>query len=162
MKTLILNRHAKSDWGNPELTDFERPLNKRGLRDLTIMSKRLLDRGIIPDNIISSPAKRAITTALAFAYKFGLEPQKEVNIYNSGETYFRQNSQKFDDKYKTIMVFGHNPDFTSLARYFTGEYFGNIPTCGIVCIDFDINSWKDIHNKNGQLRFFDYPKNLDD
>lgn len=64
----------------------------------------------------------------------------------------------FDDKYNTIMLFGHNPDMTSLSSYLTGEYFDNVPTCGIICIDFNIDSWNNITNENGKLRFFIFPK----
>ena len=70
MKTLILVRHAKSDWGNPSLSDFDRPLNERGKRDAPVMAKRLLDKKIKIDQIIASPAKRAARTAKYFAEVF--------------------------------------------------------------------------------------------
>lgn len=162
MKTLILNRHAKSDWGNASLSDFDRPLNKRGNNDLPIMVQRFLDRNINPDLIISSPAKRAITTAKAFAEALKKDIKEEMEIYNSSENYFRNNLHNFDDRHSIVLVFGHNPDFTSLATFYSGERFTNIPTCGIACIDFEIDSWKDVNKENGKLRFFDYPKNIDD
>ena len=76
MKTLILVRHAKSDWGNPSLSDFDRPLNERGKRDAPIMAKRLLDKKIKIDQIIASPAKRAAKTAKYFAEAFDYKKDK--------------------------------------------------------------------------------------
>lgn len=162
MKTLILNRHAKSDWGSPDLSDFDRPLNKRGKRDTPMMVERFLKKKIKPDLIISSPANRALTTAKQFADALKMIIKEEIEIYNGSERYFKKELENFDDKINTILAFGHNPDFTSLATYFSGEFFANIPTCGIVCIDFDINTWKDIHKENGTIRFFDYPKSLNE
>jgi phosphohistidine phosphatase len=163
MKTLILNRHAKSDWSSGAETDFDRPLNKRGNSDAPMMADRLLERNIMPDIIISSPAMRAISTAKVFANKLGIDDIKEeIEIYNGGENYFRHLFPSKDFSANTILAFGHNPDFTSLSTYFSGEYFGNVPTCGIVCIDFEINTWQDINKQNGKLRFFDYPKSLND
>lgn len=160
MKTILLNRHAKSDWNNIDLTDFERPLNNRGERDAPEMAERLLEKNIKIDKIITSPAIRAISTARVFAEKLEInEIQEEKDIYHSGEITIKKLVNELPDNINTVLFFGHNPDFTSLARYFSGELFANVPTCGIVCIDFDINTWKKIHQKNGKVRFFDFPKN---
>src|SRR3972149_8202033 len=71
MKTIILVRHAKSSWKNPRLDDFERPLNKRGRRDAPLMGEKLKERQILPDLILSSPAKRARKTADLIAKAIG-------------------------------------------------------------------------------------------
>lgn len=163
MKTILINRHAKSDWNDGSIKDFDRPLNKRGTNDAPIMANRLKNQNIFIDKIISSPANRAITTAKVFAEKLNInEIQEEIKIYHYGEKFIKENLPKMGNAINTILFFGHNPDFTSLATYYTGELFSNIPTCGIVCIDFEINDWSEIDNQNGKIRFFDYPKSIND
>ena len=67
MKNLLLIRHAKSSWDDPLLSDQERPLNKRGKRDAPAMGLMLKEKGLHPDLILSSPAKRALKTAKLIA-----------------------------------------------------------------------------------------------
>ena len=71
MKKLVLIRHAKSSWKNPGLRDFDRPLNKRGKADAPEMGRRLALRSLMPDRLLSSPAKRAIRTAEIIAGAIG-------------------------------------------------------------------------------------------
>lgn len=161
MKKLVLVRHAKSSWDNPEWNDFERPLNKRGHRDNPFMAELIAEKKIIPDMIISSPAMRAITTAEEFARQLGYDNSKikhDINIYEKGPKYITKMLSEQSDDTNIIYVFGHNPDLTFLSSYLTGEYFDNVPTCGVVGIEFDIDSWKNIEKDNGKLLFFEYPK----
>ena len=72
MKKLFLIRHGKSSWSNPDLQDFDRPLNKRGIRDAPFMAKMLVGKGVKPDLIVTSPANRAISTAKQFAAEQGI------------------------------------------------------------------------------------------
>lgn len=161
MKTLIIARHAKSSWDNPEWTDFERPLNKRGFKDAPMIAEILKDKKIKPDLIYSSTAQRAITTAKIYSEILNF-PQNDIiqdqNIYEQGNRYIIDLIKKTNNKINTIIVFGHNPTMTSLSTYFSGEYFDNVPTSGTVCIDFDFDKWKDVDKINGKLRFFEYPK----
>lgn len=162
MKTLILNRHAKSDWDHPDLTDFERPLNKRGLNDAPFMAKKLAERKIKVDYIYSSPANRAKTTAEFFIKELSIPKERysfEREIYGSGISFIRSTLPTLDSNIDTIMFFGHNPDFTSLVTYYTGQRIGNLPTCGIAVIKFDIPSWTLVNDTNGELDIFDFPKN---
>lgn len=161
MKTIVLIRHAKSGWDDPELADFERPLNKRGFRDAPFMGNILRERNIKPDMIISSPANRAITTAKIIAGQLGFPEEKiiqEMGIYENGSKYLLNLISKFDNSINTVALFGHNPDITSLSSYLSGDYFENVPTCGTVCIDFDFDNWRDAVEENGELRFFEFPK----
>jgi phosphohistidine phosphatase len=163
MKTLILVRHAKSDWANSALTDFDRPLNSRGKKDASFMADVLKDKGINPDNIISSPALRAITTAEKFSeiLSFPLEKiQLNERIYHGNHKEIISIIKKIDDKNDLSMLFGHNPDITTVVSQLSDAIVDNMPTCSIACIDFDIKSWFEISNEiKGKLRFFDYPKN---
>lgn len=163
MKQLIIVRHAKSSWDNPEWTDFGRPLNKRGLKDAPIMAEIIKDMKIKPDIIISSPANRAITTAKIYAEILGLKSKNIIedrSIYEMGTRYIINLVKSLSDDISTVMIFGHNPDITSLSTYFSGEYFDNVPTCGTVGIEFDIEKWEQVELENGKLIFFEYPKKI--
>ncbi len=162
MKTLILVRHAKSDHGNSNLNDFDRPLNDKGQRDAVKMARLFVEKNIIPDKIISSPALRAIATADYFADALNKsfdEIQQEQFIYDRGANFIINFIKKLENSYNTVMLFGHNPDMTALATFLSGKYFENIPTCGLVCIDFIQNNWEDIDPNYSKLRFFEFPKN---
>ncbi len=160
MKTLLIIRHAKSSWGNPNFQDFDRPLNNRGERDAPFMAKLISNKSIKPDVIVSSPANRAYATAIEFAKAFGY-PEKKINmdkgIYSHGQGHILSILRNLASNINTICIFGHNPDLTYLATYLSGQLFDNVPTCGVVCIDFDVDVWGDIDNQNGTLRFFEYP-----
>jgi len=165
MKTLILNRHAKSDWDHPNLTDFERPLNDRGLKDAPFMAKKFAERGIKVDFLYSSPANRAKTTADFFINELALSNGQysfEREIYGSGISFIRTTLPTLSSDIDTVMFFGHNPDFTSLVTYYSGQRIGNLPTCGIAIIKFDIPSWSLVNDTNGVLDVFDFPKNYKD
>ena len=163
MKTLILVRHAKSSWKFPELDDFERPLNKRGKRDAPIMGKFLEQNKIMPDIIISSPAVRAKRTATRIAEAIGYS-KKDVffdeEVYEASTMGLLNITNKIDNKNKSAMLFGHNPSMTYFANMLTNSRIDNIPTCGIACVDLKIDTWMEISENCGTLRFFEYPKNI--
>ena len=118
MKTIILVRHAKSSWKDTSLDDFDRPLNKRGKRNAPFMGEKLKNRQIVPDLILSSPAKRAKKTATIVAKTIGY-PKKKIqysdNMYHSSARYLLEMVRNQDDESETIMLFGHNPDFNDFA-----------------------------------------------
>ena len=162
MKTLILNRHAKSDWNHPGLTDFNRPLNKRGLSNAPFMASKFKERNISVDFIFSSPANRAKTTAEFFIKELGISKEKvifEREIYSDGISFIRNTLPNLSNNINTIMFFGHNPDLSALVTYYTSETQIYLPSCGIAIINFEISDWKDIDSINGTLEVFDFPKN---
>lgn len=161
MKTLIVVRHAKSDWSDPNITDIERPLNKRGKRDAPFMAELMKQQNLVPDLILTSPAERALQTVKYFADVFNIDKSKIIireEIYNLGPVAIRKLLSQIDDTHNVVYLFGHNPDLTSLVNQLLDVFIENIPTTGIVCIDFDFDSWKEILNNKGNLRFFEYPK----
>jgi phosphohistidine phosphatase len=163
MKTLFLVRHAKSSWKETDLSDKDRPLNKRGKHDAPVMGKLLKKMNVQPDLLISSPAVRALTTALNIANEIDY-PNSKIdiveNIYMASATELLNEVSKSDDKLKSIMLFGHNPGITDFLNGLSTANIDNMPTCSIVCIQFEINSWSDIKNKKGKVVFFEYPKKL--
>lgn len=161
MKTLILVRHAKSDWGDPSLDDFDRPLNDRGKRDAPAMADRLLKRKIKIDSFISSPAKRAKKTATIFAEAYKTEKDDIVfreELYGAAEPVFAKVVANAKKKADCIAVFSHNPGITDYANTLTSARVDNIPTCGVFAVNADCGAWEDFATAKKELLFFDYPK----
>lgn len=113
------------------------------------------------DLILSSPANRALSTAHSFARALGLAPSEvktDAGIYHASTQTLLEIIVKFDDAYDKVIMFGHNPGFTYLVQYLSGEYV-NMPTCAIARIDFNLDTWKAVSADTGSLVAFDYPKN---
>jgi len=162
-KQLLLVRHGKSDWGNLDLKDFDRPLNKRGKENAPEMAERLVQRGFKFDLIVSSPAKRAKSTAKFFAEAYQVDDiQYEESIYEANTTALLKVINGLDDSADTVIMFGHNPGFTDLANELSDADIYNIPTAGMVLMSFPFDSWKMVSRGTGELVFFDYPKNSDE
>jgi len=163
-KQLLLVRHAKSDRDDPDLADFDRPLNKRGHRDAPEMAERLSKKRIIPQLLVSSPAKRAITTAEYFADVLQINKKKireEMDIYEASSSRLLKVISNLDNRYDLVALFGHNPGLSNLAMNLTDGHISDIPTCGIVLIKFPFDDWAMVSNNTGELEFSDYPKNSD-
>ena len=161
MKTLILVRHAKSSWKNTDLTDRERPLNDRGKRDAPFMGKLLRERGEKPDVIISSPATRATTTARFIAREVKYHTSDIINsepLYAGTMDDVLDVIHRIENSFTTAMIVSHNPAITLCSSLVTGSNIENMPTCGIVCVDFSLTEWKDVRRGNGKLRYLEYPK----
>ncbi len=161
-RDLLIIRHAKSSWSHAGLSDYERPLNKRGLKNASEMGQRLADNKCQVDHMVSSPALRAITTAKLIAAKIDYDINNIVlkhDIYEAGLNALLDIIHNLDNKYYSVALIGHNPGFTYLSNYLCHADIDNLPTCGIIQIRFDIDTWPNISENNGELIFFDYPKN---
>ena len=164
MKYLFLTRHAKSSWSNPGLADIDRPLNERGKKAAPFMGKLIMDKGEKPELLISSPAYRAFSTAKAFGEAMGLVENDIIinrTIYGAGAQQLLELVQNQDDLNKSIMLFGHNPTFTSFVNFLTSSNIMNVVTCGVVRIDFECSSWTEIDFGSGRLAYYEYPKKYD-
>ena len=125
------------------------------------MGKLIADKGEKPELLISSPANRALSTAKAFGKAMGLVENGIIidrTIYGAGTQQLLELVQNQDDLYKSIMLFGHNPTFTSFVNLLTGSNIMNVVTCGVVRIDFKFSSWTDIDFGSGRLAYYEYPK----
>ena len=161
MKTLYMVRHDKSSWDNLFLFDHERSLNNRGKRNAPEMGKRLKTRGIMPDVLISSTAKRALSTARKIAREIGYNKKIIVKtrfLYHADEDAILELIRQQNDAKDSVMLFGHNPSFTDCVNMLTNANIANVPTCGVVEITFNTGRWSDINKYEGTLVFFDYPK----
>jgi len=158
MKIVYLVRHAKSSWESGVTKDFDRPLNDRGIRNAAAMSAKLFEKGITVDRLITSPAKRALTTAKTFAKQFGIKEkdiQLDENIYEASLKTLSEAVKQFDDTVDSVMLVGHNPGLTSLAISL-GGIVDSLPTCAVVALSFDVEHWAEV--EKGKMLFYDYPK----
>lgn len=161
MKTIYFIRHAKSSWEFSELKDFDRPLNPRGLRDGPFMAKLLKGKGVEPDLLISSTAKRAFATATFFIEAFKLPEtkiRKEKKVYEAFSDDILNIIYNLEEDISTVLLFGHNPAMTNLANTFSNDYIPNVPTCGIVEVSSTAETWKAFSRSNTELTNFYYPK----
>lgn len=160
MKHLFIVRHAKSTWDYPTISDIDRPLKDRGIKDAYEIANKVLIRAVLPDAIISSPAVRALHTAIIFARVINF-PAEEIIInqdfYMADPSETLRIINETDDSRKSLMIFGHNPGFTELANYLSGMDIENIPTSGLVHLTFSTSKWKDISRKNLSGELFDVP-----
>ncbi|MFC5271172.1 SixA phosphatase family protein [Adhaeribacter terreus] len=162
MKTLYLMRHAKSSWDFPELNDHDRPLNKRGRQDGPLMGQQLLSRDTSPDLILSSTAVRAITTATLVAKELDYDREKiqaQESIYKAGRNELIKIIQHVPDEINSLLIIGHNPILSEVANKLSPEALPDMPTAGVVALEFNCNSWLDISGDKSKLLFNDFPKN---
>ena len=161
MKRLTLIRHAKSSWAETGLSDFERPLNKRGHTAAPLMGGRLIKHHIKPDIMISSPAMRARETIMMIAKSLAYSVEEIIwkpQIYEAEISALTSVIREIENSYHHALLCGHNPGFTELANFLTNHHIENIPTCGVVSISFDTLKWEEISSETGNLILFDYPK----
>jgi len=162
MRQILLIRHAKSAWDNPQLSDHDRPLSPRGLRDAPSMAKRLKSKSIIPDLILSSTATRAKQTAEITALNLDLDTsiiQLNQALYHaSPKTILRQIIALTDPSIRTLFLIGHNPGFNDLIEYLGGD-IDNLPTAGQFGFNLKIDQWPEISRERAEVWYFDYPKN---
>ncbi len=161
MKRIVLVRHAKAvPYGYED--DFSRDLTERGRNDALKVSALLKSRQVKPDLMISSPANRALQTATIFAGNLAYpvdEIQTEPGLYMEFTTGdFLDYLQSIDNNRSTLFVFGHNPGISYFVSRLTDGFYGDMPTCSTVCIEFPVTLWKEIDSRSGKLAFQLVPK----
>ena len=161
MKTLYIIRHGKSSWEVDFVEDIDRALTERGVRDAYTMGKRLKDRETIPEIIYSSPANRAIHTAIIMARVMQI-PEDNIlirrGLYMAYKGDIKNIIDNTPEEISSLAIFGHNPSFGSLANKFLKEPLENLPTSGVIVLSFDIDSWKDISPESVISEHVDCPK----
>lgn len=161
MKKIYLIRHAKSSWEDSTMDDSLRPLNSRGKRDVLFMGERLKKFNVLPNVIYASPAVRAAKTAKELAKIIDYDKKKIIfadELYDSSYEAYLSLIHKTNDKHKSIFIVAHNPEITEVGERLSGAILTTIPTCAILCIEFDVMGFKDIDENGGKILFFDYPK----
>lgn len=159
MKTLFVLRHAKSSWDDPNLADFDRPLNDRGMSAAPFMGGIIADRDLTPDVIVSSPAVRAHETAklVKKAGNLDAEIRLDESIYEASPRTLLQVVTRIDDGFRSAMIVGHNPGMEGFVRLLTGR-LEPMPTAALAIIDLDIARWEDTAPEKGTLRQVIRPK----
>ncbi|WP_406683659.1 histidine phosphatase family protein [Seonamhaeicola sp. MEBiC1930] len=142
MKKLILVRHAKSSW-EYDVIDHERPLKKRGINDANIVSKNLKTKNFEFDKVLSSDALRAKATANIFKVGLSFKNEIELNhkLYDFSGRDMLEVIKSCDNNVETLLVFGHNHAITDFANTYGNYYIDNVPTSGVVVIEFEIDNW---------------------
>lgn len=160
MKTLFLIRHGKAEKIAPGMNDFERSLDHTGQKEALRMAKKF-SKEHRPAYWLSSPARRAFQTAKAFA---GVYEKEIEDIMLNGDIYEAELPallsiiNQLPDRYDSAVLFGHNPAFTIMASYLSGQNIGNLPTAGIAGIRFDFESWSLLSKGTGELVYLQYPE----
>ncbi|MBM7465738.1 SixA phosphatase family protein [Microbacterium esteraromaticum] len=150
MKTLLLARHAKSDWGDQAVRDHDRPLNARGMRDAPAMAARLVGEGVPLGHIVSSTALRARTTADEYAAAFRLEVADEPALYAASARTILSVAAALPDAVDVAMLVGHNPGMADAVAELTGEHV-EFPTCAVAECAVDVESWAELIEGSGRL-----------
>lgn len=147
MKRLTLVRHAKSDWKNSALKDFDRPLSRRGLKEAPGMGELLAEQKVHVDLMITSPAVRALETARIFAeaLDYPLRRLKTADrLYLARPADILEVVRAVGSRVHHLMLFGHNPGLSEFAQELTGDaQLGELPTCAVYTMEFAISGWTD-------------------
>jgi phosphohistidine phosphatase len=161
MKRLLLLRHAKSSWDDSNLADFDRPLNPRGLATAPFMGELIAKRELHPDEIVSSPAKRAMQTALLVKESAGIDSSLRFDerIYEASPKSLLQVSSELNDNLDSAMLVGHNPGFEGFIGFLTGKV-EPMPTAALAVIDLNIKSWSKIKAGTGSVNVVIRPKDV--
>lgn len=163
MKTLVLVRHAKAVDSAVDVADFYRSLKLRGINDAIKAGKKILQAKLKPEMVISSPAFRALETAIIFCKetKFPVEEIK-IKEFLYDEFDFKSALKmlsEIPDKINTCYVFGHNPDISEWTAYLSNQSYEDMPTCGISVIEIEAESWMHVSKGVGNLKTKIYPEN---
>ncbi|MBN1180678.1 MAG: histidine phosphatase family protein [Bacteroidales bacterium] len=161
MKELHIVRHGKSSWDYSDVMDEDRPLTERGIHNAYTMAERILNKGYKPELIISSPANRALYTAIIFSKTLGISFksfQIDDRLYLSYQEEILKVLHSVDESINSLMIFGHNPSFTSFANQFVKNTINDMPTAAVVSLRFDVNRWNEISKSTRVMEDFDYPR----
>jgi phosphohistidine phosphatase len=171
MKHLTILRHAKSDWGDPNLDDFNRPLNDRGWKSARRMGKELKERGMRFDLVIASPAARVRETLDGLREKFemNVEIRFEPRMYGASEQMLLTIVRALDEKVERPLLVGHNPGLERLLVELTEDdkaglrdrIAGKYPTGALGVVELPAHRWADVEPGSGQIAQLILPKDLD-
>jgi len=161
MKYLTLIRHAKSDWSDIGLKDYDRPLNRRGEKAAPMMGQRMATNNILPEILICSPAERARRTARLIADQLDLGEDTiryQPLLYEAGLETFIELAGQFPS-FEHVAVIGHNPGLSSFAEWLCPDAPGWLPTCAVLNMELNVDHWQAIYTHCASILHYDYPKN---
>ena len=161
MKSLIIVRHCKSSWADLSLSDFDRPLNKRGNIDGELMSNYLKEKEKKIDKLISSKSKRTRLTSKYFTEKIHFDSISYLDeLYHASYSDIINIISNVKNNFNSIMLIGHNPGLTELINQNTSMNIYNLPTTGVVKVEFKGDKWERITENKGKIVYKKFPKEL--
>lgn len=170
MKQLCLLRHAKSDWGDPSLPDHDRPLSERGERAAPAVGRYIAQRGLVPDLVLCSTARRAVDTLALVVPQWPAQPpvEHDPGLYLCGEVALRKRLAALPDGVDRVLLVGHNPDLQDLLETLSGgaqtplmrQALEKFPTGAFAVLDLPIDRWRAVARTTGRLVDFTTPKAL--
>ncbi len=170
MLTLVLLRHAKSSWNNPTLPDQDRPLATRGANDAPLMGRAMAERGIDPDLVLCSPARRTRDTLALVLPELKVEPEivYKDELYHPSPMEMLKLLHEVPASASRLLIVGHNPELQAFAlnlvgsgpKHYRDRMREKFPTAGLAVINFPSGSWKGVDLGGGTLNLFLSPKEL--
>lgn len=162
MKTLLLMRHAKSDWSATFDRDEARPLNERGRRAAARVGEWLTKVGAVPDRVVSSPAVRTRTTAERAVEAGGWQRTVALDedIYDANPATLMRLMSSTPEDVRTLLLVGHEPGMSGTVAHLLGGAAVRFPTAAVARIDLDIERWVHLETGCGLLVWFVTPRLL--
>ena len=170
MKTLILMRHAKSGWADPGMDDHDRPLNERGRQAAPVMAHWLEARGLRPDRVLCSPARRTRETAALMRDAAPLLPEPDLPqaLYHAGPGTLLEHLRRLTKGCESVLVIAHEPGLGALLRMLGGRTaaperrhaYSHFPTAAIAVLDAAIGDWRDLGADRVKFVAFAAPREL--
>ena len=162
-RTITLIRHAKSSWNNPSLSDFERPLNKRGIHDAPRVGAALQQAGVSFDRVLCSDAKRARQTLSLLGPEIEIDEaiiDYRHDMYGASADHLFSCITEQSDSIYDIALIGHNPGMESLANSLAEGPVGSMQTCCVVHMEFESDKWTGISRAAGKIGLLIRPRDL--
>ncbi len=144
------------------MSDIERPLNDRGKKDAPEMARRLLQKNIVPQLLVTSTATRAHSTCETFAFVLDITKKnilETAQLYMAKPSTYREVIAALPNEATTVALFTHNPGITEFANELTHVHIDDMPTCSIFAVNIRCENWKDFEAAEKSFWFFDWPKN---
>ncbi|MFO7621768.1 MAG: histidine phosphatase family protein [Bacteroidales bacterium] len=158
MKRLIFVRHGRAEESHPQFTDLERSLTAKGKIVSEQMAVKLKEKKIVPGVYISSPAFRALETALIFARAYEFDPEKIMvrrNLYfNVNLKTLAEILAEVSDDYDSVILFGHNPSFTEIPDRLCSSGCDFMPKSAIVSLLFKADTWAGVMKEKGKQEIY--------
>jgi phosphohistidine phosphatase len=151
VKRLTLMRHANAQWKDPQISDFDRPLNRRGLNEAEAMSRRLIELKLIPTIVLTSSARRALQTAEIVARELGVPPRNmrtDESLYLAAAADILRVIHTTGPRIPHLMIVGHNPGITDIVNFLAPTSHVDLATAALCSLTFDARSWADVKDAN--------------
>lgn len=162
MKRIYIMRHGKAEWGEENIEDFDRPLKKRGHKASKFMGSLLAVNQEVPDIILSSSAVRAQETTQGFVKALGhiVPVVYDETLYMTSVEHTMNMLRDLNDEDESVMIIGHNPTWENLIEHLVAPegFHIYLPTCGVVCVDADVEEWSELGPQTASLKWFLIPK----